>query len=204
MAPQSSPPWIAVLSDPAPGSHAIFWSDGSEECDRVTAAFLRGAVHRNDLAMIVLPRKDIESLEWRLARERIDLERLCHEGRALRLFAEDLVLEDAKDVAAVSGFTDKLRDFARSVGRDGISICTKVAPLFFGSGEQRMAETFERDINERIREARVLCLYDARSLPHERMGAAIALTRLHTQSITAMGGSRFLVEEVRRPQLLVA
>lgn len=187
----------ALLDSPEPGTHAIYWHDDSDEADLVIQSFLNGAIRRSDLTLIILPRAELHDLTIRLSARGTDLEALVDQGHAIRATFEDLAPHRASDLETAKRDIQALREFARSVGKRGLSVVARVAPVFFENGEPAMAAAIEEASQDARGDTRMLCLYNARTLRAERFSDALAVTRRHTHAITALGGGRFFVEAVQ-------
>jgi len=188
-------PWHSVLRNPPPKAHIIFWSDGSYECDEGIEQWLRGAVERNDLAMLLLPRAELRELRRRMEARGYDLDRLVDEGHLIRSATEDLDLHGPGDLGKLPELGLILFEIAKSVGRSGLSIVGAVGPGFFEDGNYRMAGLLESGGGSSST-MRVLCVYPTKALRPDRFPEAIKLTRMHSHAITAIGGGHFFVEEI--------
>jgi hypothetical protein len=71
--------------------------------------------------------------------------------------------------------------------------------VFFERGDASMAERIEHIAQEHRRYSRILCQYDAKSLPPERLQDGIRVTRCHTRTLAMLGGGKVLVECVKSP-----
>lgn len=196
---RAAPAWKHLFQHPPEGAHLIFWSDGSHDCDAAIETFLRGGIARDDLVMVVLPREELTELEDRMRARGFDLDEMVRGGHLFRAASEDVGPRRPEDVAKIPEDTEAFRLFAKNLGKNGMTVLGRVAPLFFERGEQPMAELIERTAQEHHGDMRILCLYGAQNIRHERLADAVALTRLHTHAITALGGNRFFVEPVQRP-----
>lgn len=180
------------LTSPAPGTHAIFWGNGSDGRDEAIAAFLRGGVSRDDVLAVVVPRREFPVWQARMLRYGIDLDGLADAGRALWAGSDDLAPRSPREVRDVGSFLLALANLADTVGRSGVTVVAKYA-CFFERGEQVMAQLIEGATEAHTGAARILCLYNGRDLPAGRRVDAMELTRLHTEAITAKGPGQLLV-----------
>ncbi|HEV8595016.1 MAG TPA: MEDS domain-containing protein, partial [Thermoplasmata archaeon] len=129
----------ALLESPEPGTHAILWHDDSEDGDGAILAFLRGAIRRSDLTLVVLPRTDLDALTDRMRARGMDFDALVDQGHIVRAAFEDLAPHRVSDLASSRRDLEALREFARSVGKKGLSIIGRTAPIYFENGEGAMA-----------------------------------------------------------------
>lgn len=191
-----------LLSEPAPGTHTIFWNDRSKCSDETVAAFLKGGVKRDDVLAVVVPRQEFLDWQTRMLDMELNLDGLADEGRLIWAGSDDLAPRNPREVDVVGKFLQDLSELAGVVGRGGVSVLGKYS-CFFERGEQRMAEMIEATAEEHSEAARILCLYETQDLPPDRLPDAYALTRLHTTSITAIGDGKYFVEHLDppRPQL---
>ena len=193
------PSHLSMLRSPPPGTHAILWSDGSSACDIAIETFLRGAVERDDMVMVVMPRKELADLGERLRARGTDLDALVDGGNLFRSLTEDVMPHHLEDVERMPRDLAAIREFARSVGKDGLTLLDRIPALCFGRGDQAMAERIEEVAQENRGASRLLCLYDGKNLRAERFSDAVSLTRAHTAALTAVGGGKFFVESANRP-----
>jgi len=188
------PSHLSMLRSPELGTHAILWSDGTSACDIAIETYLRGGVERNDMIMVVMPRRELADLGERLRARGTDLDSMVDGGHLFRSLTEDVMPHHLEDIERMTRDVGAIRDFARSVGKDGLTILDRIPSLCFDRGDQAMAERIERTTQGLRGGARLLCLYDGKNLSAERFSDAVALTRMHTEALTAVGGGKFFVE----------
>lgn len=188
-----------MLENPPPGAHLILWGDGSNECDAAIESFLRGGIVRNELVMVVLPREELGGFGGRMRSRGLDLDEMTRLGHLVRGTSEEIGPRRQEDVARIPKEIDAFTLLAKNMGKTGLTVLWRVAPPFFERGENEMAALVERATQTHLGAMRFLCLYGANDLRHGQFTDAVSLTRSHTHAITALGGSRFLVETIARP-----
>jgi len=188
------PSHLSMLRSPEPGTHAILWSDGTSACDIAIETFLRGGVERDDMVMVVMPRKELADLEERLRARGTDLDSMVDEGHLFRSLTEDVMPRHLEEVERMPRDMAAIWEFARSVGKEGLTVLDRIPALCFDRGKQEMAERIEQTAQDNRGASRMLCLYDGKNLSAERFSNAVSLTRMHTEALTAVGGGRFFIE----------
>jgi hypothetical protein len=190
------------MRDPAPGTHAILWSDDSAACDQAIETFIRGGVERGDMIMVIFPREELADVQGRLRARGTDLDSLVDQGHLFRAVAEEAGPRGTDDVTRVSRDAFALREFARTVGKNGMTIVGRTAAVFFDRGDPEMAKLIERAQHESRGNSRILCVYSGRNLRAERLSGAVALTKMHTHALTSVGGGKFFIESVPREAVI--
>ncbi len=192
-------PWRQVLVNPGPGDHIILWSDESPESDEAIATFVRGGLARDDFVLVTMPRAELADLERRLRPHGIDLQELVNEGSVLRIPVDEASFENASDLEGLPAAIDSFLDLALSMGKSGLTVLGRVAPVYFESGDYGEAERIEHLAHENRRFSRILCVYNGKRLTLDRLREGVRVTRQHTHAMTALGKDRFFVEAVNAP-----
>ncbi len=178
------------------GDHVLFWSDGSPSCDAVVDTFLRSAVARHDLIVLLLPRSDLTVFLHGFRPGSPRLDRLATGGPLLTIPTEYLTSKDVSAEETLSGFVMELASNAKKRGAAGVSMLVKLGSLFFARGDQPTAEVVERIFETSQKIARTLCIYESSALDVLRVPNAFNLFRHHSHMITAVGEGRILAEDV--------
>ena len=147
----------------ADGDHLVLWYRTAAVRARVVIEYLNCGDPDRDIYAIILPFREIQSVETSLAREGFPVERLMRQGR-LHIFASEEILPDAEGGLSRLGETlGMLKAKAEAEGR-GLRLVGRVAPVLFERGDVKGAMRVEEMADAGLGDAKLLCLYDGSKL----------------------------------------
>ena len=151
-----------ALAEELAGNHMVLWYRTDKGRAEAILRFLRNGADTDEMLAIILPLHELEDTENALITAGFPVERLMSEGRLLLFASEEVIPRNASDCRSVIEAATGLRDRAAAQGRK-LRLIGRVAPLFFERGDIESALAVELAPDSSLGQARLLCLYDARS-----------------------------------------
>jgi hypothetical protein len=152
----------SALDEGAGGNHLVLWYRTNKGRAQAILRFLRIGIDTDEMMAIILPLQELQDTENALIAVGLPVERLMNEGRLLLFASEEVVPREASDCKSMIEAVTGLRDMAAAQGRR-LRLVGRVAPLFFERGDIESALAVELAADSSLGQARLLCLYDARS-----------------------------------------
>jgi hypothetical protein len=151
-----------ALAEELGGNHLVLWYRTDKGRAEAILRFLRNGADTDEMLAIILPLHELEDTENALITAGFPVERLMSEGRLLLFASEEVIPRNASNCRSVIEAATGLRDRAAAQGRK-LRLIGRVAPLFFERGDIESALAVELAPDSSLGQARLLCLYDARS-----------------------------------------
>lgn len=151
-----------ALAEELGGNHLVLWFRTAKGRAEAILRFLRNGTDTDEMLAIILPLQELQDTENALIAAGFPVERLMSEGRLLLFASEEVIPRNASDCRSVIEAATGLRDRAAAQGRK-LRLIGRVAPLFFERGDIESALAVELAPDSSLGQARLLCLYDARS-----------------------------------------
>jgi len=144
------------------GDHLVLWYRTDEGRARAILRFLQNGADTDEMLAIILPLQELQDTENALIAAGFPVERLMSEGRLLMFASEEVIPRDTSNCRRIIEAVKGLRDRAAAQGRR-LRLVGRVAPLFFERGDIEGALAVEMAADSSLGQAKLLCLYDARS-----------------------------------------
>lgn len=144
------------------GDHLVLWYRTDKGRARAVLRFLQNGADTDEMLAIILPLQELQDTENALIAARFPVERLMSEGRLLLFASEEVIPRNSSNCRRIIEAVTGLRDRAAAQGRR-LRLVGRVAPLFFERGDIESALAVELAADSSLGQAKLLCLYDARS-----------------------------------------
>jgi len=151
-----------ALAEGLGGNHLVLWYRTNKGRAQAILRFLRNGADNDEMMAIVLPLQELQETENALIAAGLPVERLMSEGRLLLFASEELIPINASDCRSIVEAVTGLGDRAAAQGRR-LRLVGRVAPMFFERGDIESALAVELATDSSLGQAKLLCLYDARS-----------------------------------------
>lgn len=144
------------------GEHSVLWYRTDEGRAKAVLSFLIQGIDTDEMLAIILPLQELQKTEDALTKSSFPVEQLMRDGRLLLFASEEVVPRDVSNCQNIIDAIKGLRDMAASQGRM-LRLVGRVAPMLFERGDIEGALAVELAADSSLGQARLLCLYDARS-----------------------------------------
>ncbi len=141
------------------GNHLVLWYRTEKVRAGVIMSFIKAGNIDDDIYGIILPFREIQSLEESLINEGFPVERLLKEGRLYLFASEEMLPTGNGNVQHLLANLNVLKTKLKAKGRN-LRLIGRIAPILFERGDWKGAMMIEELADSGIGESKLLCLYD--------------------------------------------
>lgn len=164
------------------GSHAILWYRTDDARNRATVEFLKDGDKKDDLLAVILPLPEMRGLGKTLTEEGFPIEEASNDGRLLMFASYEFMPSNPISNRKLRTALGNLQSAARAEDR-GVSVISGIGTELLGQNNPNGALAIERACGVLGANARLLCLYDARTIAGTEPSSQARIDRVHTQSL---------------------
>lgn len=172
----------SAVADIRVGSHAILWYRTDDARNRATVDFLKNGDKKDDLLAVILPLPEMRGLGKTLAQEGFPIEEASNDGRFLMFASYEFMPSKPISTRKLRMALRNLQSTARADNR-GVSVISGIGTELLGQDNPKGALAIERACGVLEANARLLCLYDARTIVGTERGYQAQIDRVHNQSL---------------------
>jgi hypothetical protein len=186
-----------VIAEELGGNHLVLWYRTDKGRAQAVLDFLQKGADTDEMLAIILPLQELQETENALTAAGFPVESLMNEGRLLLFASEEVLPRNSENCRRIIEAVTGLNRRAAAQGRR-LRLVGRVAPLFFERGDIESALAVELAADSSLGQAKLLCLYDARSRERFPEADGQKIDDIHNRILHETSKGKVTVREKKR------